>query len=129
MRKEKQQFAPRATSRLVTVRLDLATRERLDALAAASDRTLAQLARYALSAYFTLPDTPAPSPGLPEEREASGTRHVTLRLPEQTSEEVAAYAASCAVTASDVIRHALSLWLDSDAPASLGAPAAAGEKP
>jgi predicted transcriptional regulator len=116
-------IAVTSSSRLVTVRLDAPIRERLDALTAASDRTLAQLARYALTAYFenNVPFLP------PVVDETSNTRkHVSLRLPSALSLNLDAVAQSNNTTASDVLRQALGWWLETADPAHLGVPGAAG---
>lgn len=107
------------TSRLVTVRLDSTVRDRFDALAASSDRTLAQLVRYAVEAYLA-----APAQDRSEIAEdATVTRHTSLRLPAALACAVDAYAARENLTPSDVLRRAMAAWLDTPAPALLGSPA------
>lgn len=109
-----------------TVRLDPSDREKLDSLAVSSDRTISQLVRYALSAYFALDPVPTPVLGLPDDREEPSTRHATLRLPEDLENAVAEHAVSHSVTYSDVVRHAVSLWLAEADNAQLGAPTKGG---
>lgn len=114
-----------------TVRLDDATRAQLDSLATASDRTISQLVRYALSTYFG----PAGPPGMPTstspgDRDSANAgqlaRHATLRLPPEMTAQVESYAVHHGSTFSDVVRHAVETWLDSDGPDALGAPAIIG---
>lgn len=114
---------PRA-SRQVTVRLDPAQRDRLDALAATSDRTLAQLVRYALTAYFEAPLT-CPAPGRADSDETS--RHLAVRIPTFLADQVDAHAKSCNVTASDVLRDAIAGWIARADTDTLGAPATSAE--
>ena len=110
-------------SRARTVRLDVPTHERLDALASDSDRTLAQLLRYALNVYFAN-DVPPPAPqGLPDDAREDGTRHVALRLEPDLVSKIEAHALTSSSTHSDVIRHAVALWLDQVDPGILGEPA------
>jgi predicted transcriptional regulator len=116
-------IAVTSSSRLVTVRLDAPIRERLDALTVSSDRTLAQLSRYALTAYFenNVPFLP------PVVDETSNTRkHVSLRLPATLSANLDAVAQTNNTTASDVLRQALGWWLETADLAHLGVPGAAG---
>lgn len=109
-----------SSSRLVTVRLDAPVREQLDSLASASDRTLAQLARYALTAYFDNEISPIPAP---LDEGASNTRkHVSLRIPSGLSDTLDKYSQGKGVTASDVLRHALAWWLENADTAHLGMP-------
>lgn len=111
----------RKTGPARTVRLDASSRARLDALAEASDRTLNQLVRYALTAYFDA--APAcPTSGFREDQLEDGTRQATLRLPQDLEALVEAHAGSCSVTFSDVVRDAVERWLASADPAALGAP-------
>jgi predicted DNA-binding protein len=112
---------PRA-SRQVTVRLDPAHREHLDALAATSDRTLAQLVRYALTAYFESNPT-CPVPGRAETDETS--RHLAVRITTILADQVEAHAKACNVTTSDVIRDAISVWITNANTDNLGTPAVA----
>lgn len=116
--------ATTASSRLVTVRLDAPIRERLDELAAASDRTLAQLARYALTSYFDSETAPKPTTG--DDAIANTRKHVSLRLPAALSSTVDAVAQANNVTASDVLRQALGWWIETANPAHLGMPGSAG---
>lgn len=118
-------IAVTSSSRLITVRLDAPIRERLDALTAASDRTLAQLARYALTAYFE-----NNVPFLPQVvDEASSTRkHVSLRLPATLASNLESVAQINDTTASDVLRQALAWWVETADPAHLGVPGAAGSE-
>jgi len=112
--------ATTSSSRLVTVRLDAPIRERLDALASASDRTLAQLARYALTAYFDSGSTTS-LPANTEET-ANTRKHVSLRLPAALSANLEAVAQTNQTTASDVLRQALGWWVETADPAHLGMP-------
>jgi predicted transcriptional regulator len=110
--------APKA-SRLVTVRLEPATRERLDELATTSDRTLAQLIRYALTTYFDSTVTSCIS----GKEDSTSSRHTSVRIPVLLADKVDAAAKNFSVTASDVIRDALANWLASTQPQTLGVPA------
>lgn len=111
--------ATTSSSRLITVRLDAPIRERLDALASASDRTLAQLARYALTAYFESGMTALS----PSSDDVSNTRkHVSLRLPAALSANLDSVAQANQTTASDILRQALAWWVETADPAHLGVP-------
>jgi predicted transcriptional regulator len=107
-------------SRLVTVRLEPATRDRLDVLASTSDRTLAQLIRYALTAYF---DGASVSPTVRETDESNSSRHTSVRIPAALVQKVEDLAKASRVTSSDVIRTAIGIWLKATSPEVLGAPA------
>lgn len=111
--------ATTSSSRLVTVRLDAPIRERLDALASASDRTLAQLARYALTAYFESGITSLP---VINDDTVNTRKHVSLRLPATLSANLDSVAQSNQTTASDVLRQALAWWVETADPAHLGMP-------
>lgn len=111
--------ATTSSSRLVTVRLDAPIRERLDALASASDRTLAQLARYALTAYFESGITSLP---VINDDTINTRKHVSLRLPATLSANLDSVAQSNQTTASDVLRQALAWWVETADPAHLGMP-------
>jgi predicted transcriptional regulator len=112
----------RQASRLFTVRLDPAVRERLDALAATSDRSLAQLVRYAL----TSPGVTVTATACSSEPGTSGV-HTTVRIPAPLAQTIDAQAAQFGVTASDVIRASLASWVVTADPAALGAPLASIE--
>jgi predicted transcriptional regulator len=107
-------------SRLVTVRLEPATRDHLDVLASTSDRTLAQLIRYALTAYF---DGASVSPTVRETDESNSSRHTSVRIPTALAQKVEDLAKASRVTSSDVIRTAIGIWLKATSPEVLGAPA------
>lgn len=113
-------------SRLFTVRLSGQIRDRLDNLAKSSDRTLAQLARYALTNYFQSQHALPISLTLQAEdvNEVPGTRHTSLRLPSELSAQVEEHANNLQATSSDIIRHALILWLEETDASVLGAPTA-----
>lgn len=105
-------------SRLFTVRLPADVRDRLDVLASTSDRTLAQLARYALTYYFASPAARMVHSLL----DGTGTKHTSLRLPADLATQVDVFAGKHDVTTSDVIRHALTSWLDAADASTLGNP-------
>lgn len=112
-------------SRLMTVRLDPGVRLRLDELAAASDRTLAQLIRYALTAYLDLPAQPArlSVAAVPAGSDSDAvTRHTALRVPEALAVRLDEYSAAQELSASEVIRQALAFWLSSTDTQALGFP-------
>lgn len=110
--------APKA-SRLVTIRIEVTVREQLDNLAAASDRALAQLVRYALTSYFEM-DRGCPSTRAVTEENV--TRHTAFRLPDTLIVKVEAKASQYNVTTSDVIREAITLWLTNGTHDMLGSP-------
>ncbi len=99
--------------------MEVTIREQLDNLAAASDRALAQLVRYALVSYFEV------ERGCPTTHVASDeniTRHTAFRLPDSLIVKVEAKASQYKVTSSDVIREAVSLWLTNGTHDMLGSP-------
>lgn len=109
------------TSRLMTVRLDSVTRDRLDEVALHSDRSLAQLVRYALVAYFEL--SPTPVLVRDDADDAVMPRHMAVRIPDALAEQVDGRATVGAVSASEVIRCAIGVWLATADRAVLGSPA------
>jgi predicted transcriptional regulator len=114
------------TSRVFTVRLDPALRESLDALATTSDRSLAQLSRYALRDFPARHDGPA----LPPDPDAgAASSHMTLRLPAALAVFVDEQAQQRTITPSEVIRQALSSWVATADISLLGTPSHAGETP
>lgn len=111
-------------SRLMTVRLDPGIRLRLDELAAVSDRTLAQLIRYALTSYLDLP-VPPPiivSAATVDELPDSVTGHTAVRVPEALAQRLDAYSTAQGLSASEVIRQSLAFWLSNTNPQALGVP-------
>lgn len=118
----------------VTFRLDTATKERVDAIAASSQRTIAQLALFALIAYFRVhPITViegrvlAPSrDDFKSEEEGSvgiGSKNLTLRLPEDLAGLLDAYSEASRITRSETIRQAIAEWLAASENQDLGHPA------
>lgn len=103
-----------AASQLVTVRLDAATREAYNALARTSDRTIAQLLRYAVKAFLELPDMPV-TRDVPTD-----STHTSVRLNADLHPGVMAAAVAHGVTSSDVLRAAAAWWLTTPQPATLG---------
>lgn len=106
----------RTATRHLTVRLPRDTRRRLNIIARDTDRTLAQLVRYALVSFFDQPPASLPL----EDGERS--QHLGVRIPVDLADQVAAYAAARKATPSDVIRYAIDRWLASDPTAALGRP-------
>ena len=107
-----------ASSPLVTVRLDATVRGQFDRLATSSDRTLAQLLRYAVSAY--LEQTPASSTisgDVPAE-----SRHTSIRLSQDLHTRAQARAMLAGVTVSDVLRAAAAWWMTTANQVNLGTP-------
>lgn len=119
--------APAPTSRHLSVRLDPAVRTRLDDLATSSDRTLAQLIRYAVTDLLAAPDKVA-ALHAGDTFEAAGTRHATVRLPAELADAVDALAARAQATTSDVLRTAVDRWLTRTDPQHLGAPTVGGPR-
>lgn len=105
-------------SRTFTVRLEPDVRDRLDALARTSDRSIAQLTRYALTSYFAGSDVPA-NPG----EDTASMKHTTVRLPISLADQVDLAASRMDSTPSAVIRSALAVWLNAADLSTLGAPA------
>lgn len=114
--------------RLITVRFEPTVRSKLDEIASTSDRTLAQLVRYALTSYFETERVCASTVSINDGE--NGSRHTALRISEDLAIKVETLAAKCNVTVSDVIRDAVNVWLSTDSMDSLGSPALveAGEK-
>jgi hypothetical protein len=129
-------------SQLVTVRLDSGVRSQFDALAASSERTLAQLLRFAVSSYLKTSPAAAPTPSSPTSPSPAGLtqpatepatyRHTSVRLDAATAATITARAGATGTTASDILRAAAAWWITTADPAALGAPAASltfGEVP
>ncbi len=109
-------------TRHITVRLSSATRHALNDLAERSDRTLSQLARYAIAAY---------SPNAKNSPISSTHCHLTpeddakplgMRLPSSIMDDVEKMALKYDVTPSSIIRVALDTWLTTSGPRELGTP-------
>lgn len=108
------------TKRLISVRFKPSMRDKLDHIALTSDRTIAQLVRYALIAYFEV-ERVCVIDNTSNEKD-SASRHTALRLPEDIALKVEALSSKCDVTFSDVIRDAVNVWLTQYNLEHLGSP-------
>lgn len=126
--------SPKPRTQAVTFRLDTATKEKVDAIAASSQRTLAQLILFALIAYFRVHPIASldgnilsPSPNDFKSEEDSGigigSKNLTLRLPEDLSGLLDAYSQASGATRSEIIRQAIADWLIASEDQDLGHPA------
>jgi predicted DNA-binding protein len=112
-----------AMMQAVAVRVGEETKNNLLSIAEQSGRILTHLVRSAVVDYFAL--TPVPVPpvslsNLTEDMESLGelgepvgigAHHINFRLPTPLLEAVKAHAQACGCTVSDIIRHAIDLWL------------------
>lgn len=129
----KSSATPKSQTHAVNFRLDDATRQKVDSLSSSSDRSLAQLAKYALIDYFathTLTNTtkiPAEEPVSEEDSGvSSGIKNLTVRLSDDLLSLLNAHCQASECTKSDLIRQALALWLASDRTSSVGSLNASG---
>jgi predicted DNA-binding protein len=126
-----------------SIRLEPSSRAQLDSLANASERTLAQLGRYALKAYLEAPTAPrglktgVVSDGASVEANQSSTEKIesheapegnlqamTLRIPVEYDDKIELLATTYVTTYSEIVREALTRWLASADPVRLGSPSA-----
>lgn len=114
------------TKRLITVRFEPEVRDKLDHIALTSDRTLAQLIRYAITAYFETSQK-CNKTVFKNNEDTTGTRHTALRLPEELYVKCETLASKNGFTVSDVIRDAVNLWLEQYNLENLGTPTLEGE--
>lgn len=117
----------------VNFRLDDSTRQKVDALASSSDRSLAQLAKHSLIYYFSIhtltnaSKIPVEEPISEEERGvSSGIKNLTIRLSDDLLGLLNAHCQASECTKSDLIRQALALWLASDRTSAVGSLNATG---
>lgn len=114
------------TKRLITVRFDPEVRKKLDHIALTSDRTLAQLIRYAVTSYFETSQQCSKTV-FNNNNDTNGTRHTALRIPEELHQKCETLAEKSNVTVSDVIRDAVNIWLEQYNLENLGTPTIEGE--
>lgn len=104
------------------VRFDTDTRERLDAIAAQSDRTLSQLVRYATHWWLASEDRVCP---LHTVSDADGGRYVNVRYTDEVMAQIAVATVAMGISKAGVIRCAVRAWLTIATPDALGHPALA----
>lgn len=105
-------------SKVCTVRIPPQVRQDIDRLSALSDRTVAQLVRYAVEDYLHADMVPSAE----AEGEVDMPTHLVFRLPQSFVDAVENVAREHGTTPSVVIRAALTRWLTTADEHTLGMP-------